>query len=295
MRMSRPVSFLLVALAANACAPATPSPPAPSAAASAAPEPVVEGSRSPVAGGTSAPGSQDYPVDPLGDIRGQVLTVDSLVVLPTLAGNPPTSLAWQVDAGDRDKVALADNRLTPLKPGALRLTVTANGRTLRVLHAVKAAAGDGQAALDTPFIGGSRADFPTPEVIQDDARWKAVWEDSYLPPQDVLDKIKAVPTGPPPAPPRPQVDFGRRSVLAVNLAVTSHQQLSEPVVTHIEGPVVHVVAPDRWDPGLVPPSPTPVPSGAPPVPPPMPKSATPYFFDVPKLPAQVEVKVEGFE
>jgi hypothetical protein len=179
----------------------------------------------------------------------------------------------------------------------LTLEATMRGYTTFVHFAVQAKGMDnGLAKTLATLPEATGAQFPVPLVVRERDVWARLWPVWWqrlggitLVPPPSLEPIQT----PPPAvaasptsalPPKvPHVAFQSRSVLFADVDVRSHYH-SRPVVTHIQGNVVHLAVPD----GVYPPDPYTSPE------PPTWRGVRPYTFELPKVPAGATLQMAPF-
>lgn len=232
-------------------------------------------------------------------LRGEVLPVGEPFTLQI--GHSGYGITWRVATRDQERARIVDNlTLYPYVPGGLTLEATLGGYTTFVHFAVQAKGMGNRLAKTLATLPEAQgAQFPVPLVVRDRDVWDRFWPVWW----HRLGGITLVPPPspapnetPPPAviapagsglPPEvPPVTFQNRSVLFADVDVRSHYN-SRPVVTHIEGDVVHLAVPD----GVYPPAPA-DPYASPE--PPTWRGVRPYTFELPKVPAGATLKMAPF-
>lgn len=235
MRATRFWLLLTAAMIAACQAPGIPSPSEPSASPS--PRPSVHG--------TTNPG----PIDAFRHLRGRVLIVGEAHALE--AGTAEAPITWRLVDHDRDRATLAEDAgsLTPLVPGGLTLEAREGDRRAWVHFAVLASRD-----LDRAYFSNSAPShpaFPEPVVVRDAATWGRVWAGwvwasrmaSWSPPPSASPGEPPPPLIPPPPAEAPGIAFPDRAVLLVDVQARSAQP-TRPVVTHVEGSLIHLAVPD---------------------------------------------------
>lgn len=234
-------------------------------------------------------------------LRGDVLPVGEPFTLQI--GHYGYGITWRVAARDRERARIVDNTtLYPYVPGGLTLEAQSSGYTTFVHFAVQAKGiGNRLAKTLTTLPEAQGAQFPVPLVVRDRDVWDRFWPVwwhrlggiTLVPPASVAPyetppPAAIAPTGSGLPPEVPPVAFQNRSVLFADVDVRSHYS-SRPVVTHIEGNVVHLAVPD----GAYPPAPAIEPFMASPEPPTW-RGVRPYTFELPKVPAGATLRLAPF-
>ncbi|HEY9724562.1 MAG TPA: hypothetical protein V6D47_21350 [Oscillatoriaceae cyanobacterium] len=227
-------------------------------------------------------GADGQSVEPFEGIHGQVCVVGQAIDLPS--GTRDAPYQWRLVDRDAKHADLHGNRLVPRVPGGLALAVTSHGQTAYVFDAVKSSA-DLVRPFKSPYRVPPKPRFPQPVVASDETTWSKLWSTVYG------EFDTRVGNFPPPVPPYPLVDFPSRSVLLTNVDVETFQP-PMPVVTSVDGSVVHIAVPDARLPGERDPY---APAGGTPqqdltgM-----RGPTTCAFDLPALPANVQVVIEPF-
>jgi hypothetical protein len=230
-------------------------------------------------------------------LRGTVLPLGEPFSLPI--GHSGYGITWRVAARDHERARIIYNQtLYPHVPGGLTLEAHMGGHVTYLHFAVQAKGMDnGLARTFATLPEASEPQFPVPLVVRDRDVWARFWPAwwqrlggvTLVPPSPATTPIE---TPPPPVvaspgsalPPQvPHVAFQTRSVLFADVDVRSHFY-ARPVVTHIEGDVVHLAVPD----GAYPPNPH-LPSE-----PPTWRGVRPYAFELPKVPAGATLQLAPF-
>lgn len=176
---------------------------------------------------------------------GRAIDLNQPAGLPRLADGP--AIAWKLVDRDRDKGRIEGGFLYPTAPGGLTVEGQAAGRKAYMHFAVRGVQPTGGGDLYAPLEEGTRvALFPRPVIVRDRDVWARFW----------AGWSRAVYDAPRPAPEpgvqpaargaffvgsAPLVDFRTSSLLFVDLAMPGDYP---PVVTHVEGRVIHLAHPD---------------------------------------------------
>jgi hypothetical protein len=167
---------------------------------------------------------------------GSELRVNSPVGLPQVPGGP--TVTWRVLDRDREKGRIEGGHLIPTAPGGLTLEGQAGGRKGYIHFAVCEAQPTGVVG-QMPYdpTEAPVALFPRPVIVRDPDVWARFWPGWSRVVHQASQTSEAFFPGMAPA-----VDFHTTALLFVDLQLPGYVP-SRPVITHVDGSVIHLAMP----------------------------------------------------